>query len=115
MTSSHDLHIAEGASLVHQLVTATITDEMTHLALHDPGVLSHVLVADGTLWVRDLGTLYQILHDFFEFQGVLSSISSCASLRHDLEPEFGEDTEQLVSLNGEGRVAVWKILGVRAH
>ena len=52
MTSSHDLHIAEGASLVHQLVTATITDEMTHLALHDPGVLSHVLVADGTLWVK---------------------------------------------------------------
>ena len=106
MTSSHDLHNAEGASLVHQLVTATVTDEMTCLALHDPGVLSHVLVADGTLWVRDLGILYQILHDFFEFQGVFSSVSSCVSQRHDLEPEFGE-----VVLDG-AIVVLWVFLRV---
>ena len=47
---------------------------MTHLALHDPGVLSHVLVADGTLWVRDLGILYQILHDFFNCESSSSTI-----------------------------------------
>ena len=57
MTSSDDSVLTSGTDLGIQLVVTAAADEMTSRALHDPGILSHVLKADRAFRVRDLGSL----------------------------------------------------------
>lgn len=52
--SSNHAHLARGANLSLQLVVTSFTHGMTTVALHDLGLMSHVLQADRAFWLRNL-------------------------------------------------------------